>query len=76
MAQVADPQDTSASNPESLGSADEMLSQLAGSEIDRLLAEADVESPQPKSQSCASGARRDQIRAFRFRFTRSRGYRK
>ena len=51
MAQVADPQDTSASNPESLGSADEMLSQLAGSEIDRLLAEADVESPQPKSQS-------------------------
>jgi hypothetical protein len=58
MAQVADPQDTSASNPESLGSADEVLSQLAGSEIDRLLAEADVEAPQPSAESEPSGPTR------------------
>jgi hypothetical protein len=42
MAQVADPQDHTSTNPGTDINADDMLAQLAGSEIDRLLAEADV----------------------------------
>lgn len=44
MAQVADLQEESNPNPDAAGSADDVLSQLAGSEIDRLLAEADADS--------------------------------
>jgi hypothetical protein len=42
MAQVADLHGSSNPKSETLGKADEVLSQLAGSEIDRLLAEAEV----------------------------------
>jgi hypothetical protein len=55
MAQVADLKDPSTSNTEPVGNADEVLSQLAGSEIDRLLAEADVATtPDPAPASAAA----------------------
>ena len=44
---LPDPLESAASRP--LGNADDLLAQLAGEEVDRLLAEADAESPrQPK----------------------------
>jgi hypothetical protein len=57
MAQVADLKDPSTSNTEPVGNADEVLSQLAGSEIDRLLAEADVATtPEPASVPASAAA--------------------
>jgi hypothetical protein len=52
MAQAASLQDPPIPTPDNLGSADEVLSQLAGSEIDRLLAEAET-APEPAPPTAA-----------------------